>query len=51
MDIKSVSEILGHANSTITINRYVHSLTEQKIKGMSMLNAYFCNKKAAKTNF
>ncbi|GHU99523.1 site-specific integrase [Clostridia bacterium] len=47
MDIKSVSEILGHANATITINRYVHSLTEQKIKGMSMLNEYFRNKKAA----
>ncbi|GHV02842.1 site-specific integrase [Clostridia bacterium] len=47
MDIKSVSEILGHANATITINRYVHSLTEQKIKGMRMLNAYFRDKKAA----
>ena len=50
MDIKSVSEILGHANATITINRYVHSLTEQKIKGMSMLNDYFCDKKST-TNF
>lgn len=29
-DIKSLSEILGHANVNITLNRYVHSSMEQK---------------------
>lgn len=32
MDIKSLSEILGHANSSITLNTYVHSSMEQKTK-------------------
>lgn len=30
MDIKSLSEILGHKNPMITLNRYVHSLMEHK---------------------
>jgi len=38
MDIKSLSEILGHANVNITLNRYVHSSFDQKREGMSKLN-------------
>lgn len=30
MDVKSLSEILGHKNATITLNRYAHSLWEHK---------------------
>jgi integrase len=41
-DVKTLSELLGHTNSMITINLYVHSLAEQKRKAMQGLNAYFC---------
>ena len=30
MDVKTLSEILGHKSPTITLNRYVHSLMEHK---------------------
>ena len=30
MDVKTLSEILGHKNATITLNCYVHSLPEHK---------------------
>ena len=30
MDIKTLSEILGHSNVSITLNTYVHSSIEQK---------------------
>ena len=30
VDIKSLSEILGHANATVTLNTYVHSSLEMK---------------------
>ncbi|MDD2980457.1 MAG: site-specific integrase [Hespellia sp.] len=36
-DAKTLSEILGHSNVNITLNRYVHSSMEQKRKLMSML--------------
>lgn len=36
-DVKSLSEILGHANVNITLNRYVHSSIEQKRKYMERL--------------
>lgn len=36
-DVKSLSEILGHANVNITLNRYVHSSMEQKRKNMNLL--------------
>ena len=36
-DAKSLSEILGHSNVNITLNRYVHSSMEQKRKNMEML--------------
>ncbi len=37
MDIKSLSEILGHKNATITLNRYAHSLWEHKANMMNKL--------------
>lgn len=43
-DIKTVSDILGHTNSMITLNRYAHSLTEQKRKLMSSFNQFFNRK-------
>ena len=49
VDIKTVSETLGHSNSIITINRYAHSLMEQKQRMMKQLDNYFNNKKPAKT--
>lgn len=30
MDVKTLSEILGHKNPTVTLNRYIHSLMEHK---------------------
>lgn len=36
-DIKSLSEILGHSNVSITLDRYVHSSFEQKRKNMDKL--------------
>ena len=38
MDIKSLSEILGHANVGITLNTYVHSSLEMKRKQMEKLD-------------
>ncbi|MBQ9981016.1 MAG: site-specific integrase [Oscillospiraceae bacterium] len=40
-DVKALSEILGHSNVEITLNRYVHSSFEQKIKYMNMLEPIF----------
>lgn len=37
-DVKSLSEILGHANVNITLNRYVHPSMELKQKNMNMLS-------------
>ncbi len=37
MDIKTLSEILGHKNASITLNRYVHSLMEHKQEMMNKL--------------
>lgn len=37
MDVKSLSEILGHKNATITLNRYAHSLWEHKSAMMDRL--------------
>ena len=30
MDVKTLSEILGHKNSSVTLNRYAHSMLEHK---------------------
>lgn len=37
MDTKSLSELLGHSSVEITLNKYVHSSFEQKIKYLEML--------------
>lgn len=37
VDIKTLSEILGHTNATITLNRYAHSLLEYKIQEMNKI--------------
>ncbi len=37
MDIKTLSEILGHKNPTITLNRYAHSMLEHKTEMMNRL--------------
>lgn len=36
-DVKTLSEILGHASVETTLNRYVHTSMEQKIKCMGLL--------------
>ena len=36
-EIKSLSEILGHANVSITPNKYVHASVELKEKNMNLL--------------
>ncbi len=36
-DVKTLSEILGHASVETTLNRYVHTSMEQKIKCMALL--------------
>lgn len=38
-DVKSLSEILGHANVNITLNRYVHPTMELKRSNMQKLSA------------
>ena len=40
-DIKSLSEILGHASVNITLNRYVHPSMDLKRKNMDMLSDLF----------
>ena len=37
MDVKTLSEILGHKNPTVTLNRYAHSLMEHKTDMMNRL--------------
>ncbi len=39
-DIKTLSEILGHSNVEITLNRYVHSSEERKRLQMALLFFY-----------
>lgn len=40
VDVKSLSEMLGHANVNITLNRYVHSSFEQKREGINKLEQH-----------
>lgn len=44
-DVKSLSEILGHANVNITMNRYVHPSMELKRKNMEKITGLFAVKK------
>ena len=41
MDYKTLSEILGHASVSITMDLYVHSLNEYKKEQMNKLNALY----------
>ena len=41
VDVKSLSEILGHSNVQITLNRYVHSSMERKAKYMKSVSELF----------
>ena len=40
MDVKTLSEILGHKNPNVTLNRYVHSLMEHKHMMMNRLGKF-----------
>ncbi len=40
MDVKTLSEILGHKNPTVTLNRYVHSLMDHKHMMMNRLGRF-----------
>ena len=37
MDIKTVADIMGHQNASITLNRYVHCMLDHKIEMMQKL--------------
>lgn len=41
VDIKTLSEILGHSNVSITLNIYAHSMFDQKQKAIAKLNAMY----------
>lgn len=41
IDVKTLSEILGHRSPTVTLNRYVHSLTDHKKEMMNRLGGLF----------
>ncbi len=41
VDVKTLSEILGHSSVEITLNRYVHSSMERKAEYMKSLSAMF----------
>ena len=41
MDVKTLSEILGHKNATVTLNRYTHSMMEHKKEMMNKLGKIF----------
>lgn len=41
MDVKTLSELLGHSNPTVTLNRYAHSMLEYKVQMMNKLGKIF----------
>lgn len=41
MDVKTLSEILGHKNPTVTLKRYAHSLIEHKTEMMNRVGKLF----------
>ena len=41
MDVKTLSEILGHKNASVTLNRYAHSMIEHKKEMMNKLGKIF----------
>lgn len=40
-DIKTLSQILGHRNVEVTLNKYVHTSDEQKRKNMDKMQKFF----------
>lgn len=40
MDVKTLSELLGHKNPAVTLRRYVHSLLGHKAEMMNRLSAF-----------
>lgn len=46
MDVKTLAEILGHKNATVTLNRYAHSLLEHKTEMMNKLGKLFLQRKS-----
>lgn len=40
VDVKTLSEILGHSNVSITLNTYVHPSMEMKLNQIEKINAY-----------
>lgn len=44
MDVKTLSELLGHKNSIVTLNCYAHSMMEHKTEMMNRLGKlFFCS--------
>jgi len=41
MDVKTLAEVLGHKNATVTLNRYVHSMMEHKAAMMNKIGKLF----------
>jgi integrase len=41
MDIKTLAEIMGHQNASITLNRYAHCMMDHKIAMMNRLPKNF----------
>lgn len=41
VDVKTISELLGHSNVTITLNIYVHSLMKQKIIAIDKMDRLY----------
>lgn len=41
MDVKTLSEILGHKSATVTLNRYAHSMLEHKKNAMDRFGTLF----------
>ncbi|MBO5224051.1 MAG: site-specific integrase [Clostridia bacterium] len=51
MDVKTLSEILGHKNSTVTLNRYVHSLSTYKRSMMNKVGKLFAGSRSGFCEF
>ncbi len=41
MDVKSLSELLGHSNVQISLNRYVHPSMDSKRKHLEGLSSFY----------
>ncbi len=41
VEIKTLSELLGHSNTSITLNRYVHTNMEQKKKAINLISKLY----------